>query len=287
MDDGNSLGEYLRARRELVGPEDVGIRVTGTRRVAGLRREEVAMLAGVSADYYMRLEQGRDRNPSAQVLAALAEVLQLDEPATDYLMALTRDRPQRAARPRREMVPPGIRSLLDVLQQPAFVEGRHLDVLAANPLATALSPTFLPGRNRLRDFFLDPGERMLYTDWERAAAGLVAGFRASVGTDTADPRVVQLVGELSLKSDLFRRLWARHDVRLRQSGTASLRHPELGDITLRREKLAIGETEGLLLVVFHAERGSEAEGMLAVLGSLAAPPPPPLPARGAAPAPRP
>lgn len=269
MDD-NALGEYLKARRGLVQPQDVGIRAGGIRRVEGLRREEVAMLAGISSDYYLRLEQGRDRRPSVQVLEALAQVLQLDELATRYLINLSHEKPRRTARRAREIVPSGIRQLLGVLQQPAFVEGRYLDVLASNSLAAALSPTFDVGGNRIRDFFLDERERSLFVDWEAIAPSIVAGFRALVGADTSDPRFVQLVGELSLGSEPFRRLWARHDVKLQGSGPSLLRHPELGDLKLRREKLSVGGTDGQLLVVFHAEAGSETAGLLSVLGSLEA-----------------
>jgi transcriptional regulator with XRE-family HTH domain len=278
MDDANALGDYLKARRELVQPEDVGI-LTGTgagagglRRVPGLRREEVAMLAGVSADYYLRLEQGRDRNPSVQVVEALARVLQLDSDATDYLVALSRPRAKKAARPRHELVPAGIRQLLDVIGLPAFVEGRYFDVLAANPLATALSPRLVPGGNRLRALFLDPDEKALYPEWDHATARMVAGFRSSVGTDTTDPRVIQLVGELAVASEPFRRLWARHDVRIREGAPTRIRHPQVGDLLLRREKLAIGGADGQLLVVYHAERDSGTAGLMALLGSVAATP---------------
>lgn len=272
MDDRNALGEYLRARRELVQPQDVGIRVGGTRRVAGLRREEVAMLAGVSADYYLRLEQGRDRHPSLQVLEALAQVLQLDDSATDYLIGLSQERARTAARRRtREVVPAGIRQLLDVMEQPAFVEGRYFDVLASNALAVALSPNHAVGRNRLRDFFLDDREKQLYRDWDRVAPQLVAGFRGSIGTDATDPRAVQLVGELSLASEPFRRLWARHDIYIRGGGTTVMRHPELGELSLHKEKLAIGGTDGQLLAIYHAERGSETAGLLRLMGSLDVP----------------
>jgi transcriptional regulator with XRE-family HTH domain len=161
------LGDYLRARRQLVQPEDVGLRVTGLRRVPGLRREEVALLAGISSDYYLRLEQGRDRNPSLQVLEALAQVLQLDENAREYLMSLAQPRSRTPSRPRAERVAVGIRQLLDVVGLPAFVEGRYFDVLASNRLAQALSPTLVPGTNRLRSVFLDPAERDLYPDWDR------------------------------------------------------------------------------------------------------------------------
>ena len=208
----NTLGEYLRARRELVDPADAGLRITGVRRTPGLRREEVATLAGISADYYLRLEQGRDRNPSAQVLEALARVLGLDATATQYLLSLSGPR-HAPRRPRREVVPTGIRQLLDAVGLPAFVESRMFDVLAANRLATALSPSIRPGANRLRSVFLDDRERDLHPDWEQAIGGMVASFRASIGSDVDDPRIARLVGELSLASEPFRRLWARHDVR--------------------------------------------------------------------------
>ena len=270
-DDPNMLGEYLRARRELVTPDSAGLPQLGTRRVAGLRREEVAMLAGISADYYLRLEQGRDRNPSVQVLESLARVLQLDETGTAYLLSLGSERPRRPRRrPRKETVPSGIRKLLDSLTLPAFVEGRYFDVLAANPLAAALSPRLTTGRNRLRDVFLDPAEQSLYPHWEDATVGLVAGFRESVGTDTDDPRFIELVGELSLASDRFRKLWARHDVRVREGASVTLDHPQVGDLILNREKLAIGGSAGQLLVVYHADRGTTSADKLSLLSSYQA-----------------
>jgi transcriptional regulator with XRE-family HTH domain len=273
VSDNNLLGDYLRARRELVQPENVGLPVNGMRRVAGLRREEVAMLAGISSDYYLRLEQGRDRNPSIQVLEALARVLRLDQAATDYLLSLATPRPRhRPRRPRRESVPAGIRQLLATLGLPAFVEGRYFDVLAANDLARALSPNLQAGQNRLRSVFLDPAEQALYPDWEVATAGLVAGFRESVGTDTDDPRFVQLVGEMSLSSERFRQLWARHDVHAREGMPVSLHHPQVGELTLGREKLVIGGAEGQMLVIYHAEPGTSSAEKLALLASLATPP---------------
>ena len=263
------LGDYLRARRELVRPESVGLPVNGVRRVAGLRREEVAMLAGISSDYYLRLEQGRDRNPSIQVLEALARVLRLDQAATDYLLGLAAPQPRHhQPRPKREQVTEGIRNLVEVLQLPAFVHGRYFDVLAANALAAALSPNLQTGQNRLRSVFLDPAERELYPDWVQATARFVAGFRESVGRDTDDPRFVQLVGELSLSSERFRKLWARHDIRTREGGPTRLNHPQLGDLSLRGEKLAIGGSEGQILVVFNAEPASSSAEKLALLGSL-------------------
>ena len=251
------LGDFLRARRELVSPEDVGLaRMAGVRRTPGLRREEVALLAGISADYYLRLEQGRDRNPSVQVLEALARVLRLDEAGTDHLLALAAPQPRHRRRPRREVVPTGIVQLVTALGQPAFVEGRSFDVLAANDLARALSPRIEVGRNRLRDVFLDPAERALFPDWENSTARLVAAFRERIGADPDDPRVVELVGELSLASERFRRLWARHDVKVPVGTHMHFAHPEVGELTLRCEKLAVNGTDGQLLVVHHAEPGS-------------------------------
>ncbi|GAB4086052.1 helix-turn-helix transcriptional regulator [Myceligenerans cantabricum] len=273
-DDGpNLLGDHLRARRELVTPDDVGLPQLGTRRVPGLRREEVAMLAGISADYYLRLEQGRDRNPSAQVLKSLARVLRLDEAGTRHLLGLSGDRPRpRRRRPRRETVPPGARKLVETLPLPAFVEGRYFDVLAANALATALSPRLRAGRNRLRDVFLDPAEQALFPDWEGAAAALVAGFRESVGADVGDPRSIALVGELSLVSEHFRRSWARHDVRVLDGVPVTLDHPEIGSVTFNREKLVIGGTSGQLLVVYHPDAGTQDAEKLQLLASYSATP---------------
>lgn len=265
----NRLGEFLRARRDLVTPEQAGLPSHPHRRVQGLRREEVALLAGISADYYLRLEQGRDTSPSPQVLESLARVLQLDDDATAYLLSLGEPRPRRVRRTRRrESVPAGVAMLVRTLPLPAFVEGRYFDVLAANALATALSPRLAVGANRLRDVFLDPAEKDLYPDWEAATAKLVAGFRQSVGTDTDDPRFIDLVGELSLASPRFRQLWARHDVRTREGGEMLLDHPQVGELRLHREKLAISGTAGQMLVIYHAQPGSSDAEKLALLGAL-------------------
>jgi transcriptional regulator with XRE-family HTH domain len=274
-DEQNLLGDFLRARRELVSPEQVGIPVTGVRRVPGLRREEVALLAGISADYYLRLEQGRDRKPSAQVLESIARALLLDEETTAYLLGLATDKRRRRPRnPRapREAVPSGVAKLVATLHLPAFVEGRYLDVLAVNPLATAISPRLVVGGNRLRDVFLDPAEQALIPDWELATQGLIAGFRQAVGTDIDDPRFIELVGELSLASPRFRQLWARHDVRPRQGGQMRFDHPQVGRLIVNREKLGVTGTEGMMLVVMHADPGSEDAEKLALLTSATLPP---------------
>ncbi|MGY1714771.1 helix-turn-helix domain-containing protein [Geodermatophilus sp. SYSU D01106] len=278
------LGAFLRARRGLVRPEDAGLRVDGVRRTPGLRREEVALLAGISADYHLRLEQGRDHNPSVQVLESLARVLRLDDAGTDHLLALATPQPRHRRRVRPETVPAGVAMLLGTLGLPAFVEGRFFDVLAANDLATALSPRIRPGGNRLRDVFLDPAERALFPDWEGGTARLVAGFRERIGADTDDPRAVQLVGELSLASDRFRTLWARHDVKVPVGTHVSFDHPQVGALTLRCEKLAVSGTAGQLLAVHHAEPGTADAEKLALLTALVRPAVTPAPARQQSPA---
>ena len=264
----NRLGGYLRARRALVTPEQAGIPAGPRRRVAGLRREEVALLAGVSADYYLRLERGRDRNPSPQVLAALARVLHLDEVEHRYLLELAAPPPRARPRRRAEQVPARLTHLLAPVGVPAFVEGRAFDVLAANPLAVALSPRLRPGENRLRSLLLDPEERVFHAEWEAATAEFVGAFRGSVGDSADDPRVVELVGELSLASARFRALWARHDVRRLPGGTASVHHPVVGELHLHRDKLPVA---GLTLVLYYADAGSPSADALQLLASLTPP----------------
>ncbi|WP_327292919.1 helix-turn-helix domain-containing protein [Streptomyces sp. NBC_01198] len=272
MDGTNALGDFLRARRELVGPQEVGIRGGGgLRRVPGLRREEVATLAGISPDYYLRLEQGRDRNPSAQVLDALAEVFRLDADATAYLHRLAQPAPRRRRAPRQERVPVSIRRLIDGwTANPAYVQNKFSDLLAVNALAAALSPNYAPGVNLLRAAFLDPAERELRRDWEEATSEGVASLRAHAGPDVDDPRLVELVGELSVRSERFRRLWGRHDVRPRVGRVSRLTHPQVGELDLRADKLTVGGTGELVLVVFQAEPGSRSAELLALLGSLSA-----------------
>jgi transcriptional regulator with XRE-family HTH domain len=269
------LGEFLRARRELVRPEDVGLPAAGRRRVPGLRREELALLAGISADYYLRLEQGRDRHPSTQVLDGLARALRLDEDATAHLHRIAApDRPRRRPRRRRaERVPEGIRQLITTWPQtPAFVQGRLLDVLDANPLAQALSPLFRPGTNMLRALFLDPSSGAAHGRWEASTEGSVGALRALVGPDVDDPALAELVGELSVRSERFRQLWARHDVRPKRSGAGTIINPQVGPMELRHEKLPLPDTDRQMLVVYHAEPGSPSAERLALLASLAAEP---------------
>ena len=268
----NRIGQFLRARRELVQPEDVGIESYGRRRVPGLRREELAMLAGVSVDYYVRLEQGRERHPSEQVLEALARAPQLDDTAARHLQDLARP-PTRRRRPsaRPQRVRPGVQRLMDGWSHtPALVLGRCLDVLAANSLADALHGRPMRGTNVMRSIFLDPGAHDFYADWEDVARDTVAWLRALAGVDLDDPRLTELVGELSLKSEKFRRLWARHDVREKTSGTKRFVHPMVGEVSLGYESFPIGGAPGQVLIVYHAEPGSRDERALALLESVAA-----------------
>lgn len=274
VDGKNALGEFLRARRERVRPEDVGLSGGGLRRVPGLRREEVALLAGISSDYYLRLEQGRDRNPSVQVLEALARVLRLDTSATAHLVGLAQ--PERPAASRRrtrrpEAVPASVRELLDTWSaHPSYVQNRFTDCLAANALCRALSPNYTPGVNLLRAVFLDPAEHELRRDWKELTAEGVATLRGHIGPDVDDPRLVELVGELSVRSDRFRLLWSRHEVRPMIGRTSLLSHPLVGDFELRSNKFEIPGTNALSMVVFHAEPGSRSAELLGLLGSLAA-----------------
>jgi transcriptional regulator with XRE-family HTH domain len=267
----NLIGEYLRARRELVRPQDVGIPdPSSRRRVPGLRREEVAMLAGVSSDYYIRLEQGRDQHPSSQVLDALARALQLDDDATAHLHRIATPTPRRRKTPRPEKVPNGIVQLIESWSEtPAYVHGRYMDVLAANPLATALAPYYVKGENLVRATFLDPRVRDMHGNWEHITASTVAELRTLVGPDVDDARLIELVGELSLRSDRFRQLWARHDARPKRSGTTRIDHPLVGPLELSYERLPIPDTDRQMLTVCHAAPGSATSRSLALLATAA------------------
>jgi transcriptional regulator with XRE-family HTH domain len=267
----NILGEYLRARRELVRPEDAGLPGPDSRRrVPGLRRAEVAMLAGVSPEYYMRLEQGRDQHPSPQVLDALARALLLDEDATEYLHRLARPgRQRRPRRPRPERIPPAIAGLIDSWDTtPAYVQGRYTDVLAVNALAAALAPFYAIGTNLLRAAFLDPRVQDMHPGWEHTTESMVAGLRAIIGPGTDDPRLNELIGELSVRSDRFRSLWARHDARPKPPGPTLMDHPQLGRLELHYHRFPIPAAEGQEIVVYHAGRGSRTAQSLALLASL-------------------
>ncbi len=227
------------------------------------------MLAGISSDYYLRLERGRDANPSPQVLTAIARVLRLDDVEQSYLLDFVKPRPRTPSRRRTERVPGRLHQLLAAVDVPAFVEGRTYDVLAANALASALSPRLRPGENRLRSLMLDPEEREFHRDWEAATAAFVGAFRNSIGDESDDARVVELVGELSVASGRFRELWARHDVHELTGGSLVVEHPVVGELRLHRDKLPV---EGLVLVLYYADQGSSSSDKLRALASLTAQP---------------
>ncbi|MEV6642640.1 helix-turn-helix transcriptional regulator [Amycolatopsis sp. NPDC051371] len=267
----NVLGEFLRARREQVGSAERGLPAGGSRRVAGLRREEVAVLAGVSTDYYVRLEQGRERHPSAQVLDALAHGLALDEDATAHLHRLAQPAPRRRRARRREQVSPNLSRLMDGWPDtPALVLGRCLEVLAHNTLGEALFGGHTHSDDLVRLVFLDPDASEFYPDWERVAVNTVGGLRAAAGIDPDDPRLIETVGELSAKSADFRRLWARHDIRQKTHEIKRFHHRLVGELVLSYEALTVNSAPGQQLVVYQAEPGSPSEAGLALLGSLAA-----------------
>ncbi|GLI00829.1 helix-turn-helix transcriptional regulator [Phytohabitans aurantiacus] len=272
MNSDNRLGEFLRARRELVRPEEFGLPDPGRRRVPGLRREEVALLAGMSADYYVRLEQGRDKHPSEQVVDALARVFSLDEEAATHLRELARPVARRRRRPSQpERVSPHLARLLDAWSgTPALILGRYMDVLANNRLAAAVNHCSVKGQNQLRLVFLEPETRQIYPDWSTVAAQTVASLRASAGGDLDDPRLTELVGELSLKSEDFRRLWARHDVRAKTAGSKRFHHPMVGELTLAYETFTVNGADGQMLIVYHAEPASPSEHALKLLSSTVA-----------------
>ena len=265
----DTLGDFLRARRGQIAPEQVGLAGGERRRVAGLRREEVAMLAGISAEYYLRLEQGRDRNPSDQILDALATALRLDDEATGYLHRLAHPAPAaRRRHPGSPSEPPGIQRLLDAwAMTPAYATGASGRVVAANRLAVALCPHFAVGGAPLRAAFLDPEMRRLYPDWEALTAKTVSGLRAMTGVEAVDPELLETIGELSVGSDRFRTLWAQRDIRAKTTGLTRMEHPVVGELRLRYEKMLLPEARQLL-VVYYADPGSPTAERLRLLAGL-------------------
>ena len=263
----NALGDYLRARREQVQPEDVGLVAGARRRVAGLRREELALLAGISSDYYLRLEQGRDKNPSPQVLDALARALRLDIKATEYLHQLASPTGGRHDASGAEVAADGTEKLIEQFAMPAIVVSRCLDVLAANALARALSPGFAPGQNFLRWRLFEPAARDFFVDWDEATDVAVSGLREAAGSDPEDPRLRTLIDELSAASLRFRELWARADVGYRV-GVIHMRHPVVGDLYLRRNRFNIPHSGGQHMLTYRADPGSDSAKALDTLRSL-------------------
>ncbi|MEU4013334.1 helix-turn-helix transcriptional regulator [Streptomyces pseudogriseolus] len=273
MDSANPLGRFLRARRETTSPFRAGQPWSGRRRTPGLRREEVAQLSGVSTDYYTRLEQGRERRPSAQVVDALARAFGLNHEETAHLHRLARTARPPVRRRGGGTVGPSLLRLMDGWHHtPALVLDRRLDVLACNRLGRALFAGMLDQgeTNLVRFTFLSPDARDFYPEWERVARSTLAALRAGGGDLTDDPELTELVGELSLKSQEFRGLWARHDVRGKAHEAKSLHHHQVGELTLTYDSFTVDSARDQQLVVYQAESGSVSEQALALLGTVAA-----------------
>ncbi|MCC2307949.1 helix-turn-helix transcriptional regulator [Cellulomonas chengniuliangii] len=270
------LGDFLRARRSRLHPRDLGLEPGGRRKVSGLRREELALLAGLSTDYYQRMEQGRKVRPSDGVLDSLADALCLDEEERRHLFALARaSRRSTDALAERdpEEVPDSTRALLRVMGTPAVVLGRYLDLLDWNLMAEALlgDPGDQPADrlNMLLLMFDDTltGDRTCQ-DWERQALDYIGMMRTAVAADPTHPRATAIVGELSIRSAEFRRLWARHDVRESVSGAKTFRVPEVGDIDLHWDTYPLPGNPGPVMLVYTAEPGSADADRLELLASL-------------------
>ncbi|MDQ0370864.1 helix-turn-helix transcriptional regulator [Catenuloplanes indicus] len=266
MDHRSALGEFLRACRAATEPEDVG----QGRRVRGLRREEVAQLAGVSVDYYTRLEQGRHTSPSDAVIDALSRVFRLDAAGHAHLADLAKPARRPAERLPAQKVRPAMQQMIaSMTEHPAFIVGRRTDILAANPLARALLADWpaLPPRERnyTRWVFLDPAARDLFTDWRTVAADVVGTLRLYAGRHPDDVRLNELVGELTIKSAEFRTWWNGHRVHERTHGTKHLLHPAVGPITIRYEALALPGDPDQTLFIYNTDPGSPSHDNMKLL----------------------
>ncbi|MGW1027548.1 helix-turn-helix domain-containing protein [Streptomyces sp. NPDC002577] len=268
------LSEFLRTRRARLKPEDVGLPDFGRhRRVPGLRREELAQLAGVSVAYYTRLEQGNGRNVSAEVLDAIARALRLSDAEHAHLTHLAKPKGhKKKPSARTQQVRVALRQLIDTLDGvPAYVTGRRSEILAWNRMAAALFGDWseLPPqeRNWARMVFLSPAYRELFVDWDTKAADMVSYLRMDAGCHPDDPRLSALVGELSVKSEEFRRLWAAHDVKEKSHGVKRMRHPLVGELTLSFETFKLPDDHEQAIIVYYAEPGSPSAEALRLLAS--------------------
>ena len=278
MDAKGEIREFLTSRRAKLTPDEVGLTSYGPRRVPGLRREEVAVLAGVSVPYYTRLERGNLSGVSESVLEALARALQLDEAERAHLFDLARAAQPAAPKRRRrtqQRVRPSVQRMIDAMTgAPAFLQNGRLDILAANALGRALfSELYVdPVRpvNPARFVFLSPRAPDFYGDWERAANDTVAILRTEAGRDPYDSSLSDLVGELSTRSEEFRTRWASHNVRIHRTGAKDLHHPVVGDLSLTYEMLDLSADSGLVIVAYTAEPGSKSAEALDLLASWTA-----------------
>jgi len=279
MDVRKDAAEFLRSRRARLSPEDAGLPAWGgNRRVKGLRREEVAMLAGVSVEYYVRLERGNLGGASQSVLDSVANALQLDEAERAHLHDLARTSSTRVAagRPARRTVRPPVQWLLDSMTDTAaYVRNARIDILATNTLGRALyAPVFeMPGRPNIARFvFLDPRSQEFFLEWPKVAGESAALLRTLAGENPYDQGLTELVGELSTRSDLFRTLWAAHDVRQHRTGVKRFHHPLVGEMTLAYESMELTADPGLRLNAYMAEPASPSAEAFNLLASWAGSP---------------
>jgi transcriptional regulator with XRE-family HTH domain len=279
VDHTRDIAEFLTTRRARITPEQAGLPSYGRRRVQGLRREEVASLAGVSVEYYKRLERGNVSGVSELVLEGLAGALQLDEAERAHLFDLVRAAsPVTPKRPRpvRQQIRPVVHRILDQITAPATVRNARLDYLGANALGRALYAPLFDSReqpaNSARFTFLDPAAVDFYPEWERVASELVAHLRSEAGRNPYDRTLSDLVGELSTRSDEFRVRWAAHNVRFHRTGAKRIQHPVVGALDLRYETMEIGADDGLSVAIFIAEPGSDSQRALDLLASWSAAP---------------
>jgi transcriptional regulator with XRE-family HTH domain len=286
MDARNDIREFLTSRRAKITPEQASLPAYGhNRRVKGLRRQEVAMLAGISVEYYTRLERGNAAGVSLDVLEGIARALQLDEAERAHLFDLMRaanatSRPTRR-RPTQERVRPTVQRIVDSITAPAYVRNGRLDLLAANTLGYALYARVFEDTigtpNMARFIFLNQRASEFFPDWERIADDAVAILRAEAGRDPYDKRLSDLIGELSTRSDEFRVRWAAHNVKLHRTGAKTLHHSLVGDVTLDYEALDLPGDTGQRILVYSAEPGSPSQQSLDLLASWATTPTSPRP----------
>lgn len=280
MDTHDAISEFLTTRRAKLTPEQVGLPdFGGLRRVPGLRREEVALVAGMSSEYYKRLERGNATGVSDQVIDGVSRALRLNEAEHAHLHDLIRaanagTRPQQRQRPARQtQLTPGLRQTIDAMSTvPVYVQNGRLDAIGTNAIGRALFSEMLddarPPANAARFLFLDARAQTFYRDWDAQTRQIVAVLRAEAGRSPFDRKLSDLVGELSTRSDLFRKLWGAHDVREHRTGLKNVHHPVVGDLDLTFQAMDLASERGLQMIVFSAEPGSVTHERLQLLANL-------------------